>query len=470
MDNTIVRIQFAEIRNLQNVEHGTIKMACNTKDNIFNTASDILGIYGQNGSGKTTFINALGILGTLLSGKRLTPDTVNYITKGEETAQLRFDFSITDNKTHYKVIYEVTISKCNKDEWDENAEDYNPVVVSKEKLRCSYFKNEEWTALRTLIDYDINDKKVFKPNTSLREITNGKSETINELLVAKKLAIKQSTSFIFSSDTQKQIMNGCSNVIYKDIISSLYYFGRNNLLIISNRNSGLITMNVALPFSYRIDKNGVSTMMSVLMRLDTPTVIPVSVLDTINKVIKVMNTVLCELIPGLQVEVRELGKQLMQDGAEGVSVELISYRNGRGIALRYESEGIKKIISILHMLIAMYNNPSMTLAIDELDAGIFEYLLGEILKVINETGKGQLIFTSHNLRPLETLNKNSIIFTTTNPSNRYTRLVNVKTNNNLRDVYYHDLILGGQKECIYEPTNSFAISHSFRIAGEVDAE
>lgn len=95
--------------------------------------------------------------------------------------------------------------------------------------------------------------------------------------------------------------------------------------------------------------------------------------------------------------------------------------------------------------------------------------MGEILKIIEESGKGQLIFTSHNLRPLETLHKKSIIFTTANPKNRYIRLTNVKTNNNFRDFYFHDIILGGQKECIYEPTNSFAISRAFKMAGEVHA-
>ena len=66
------------------------------------------------------------------------------------------------------------------------------------------------------------------------------------------------------------------------------------------------------------------------------------------------------------------------------------------------------------------------LTVDELDAGIFEYLLGELLKVISEKGKGQLIFTSHNLRPLETIDKGFIAFTTVNPENRYIRFVNVK--------------------------------------------
>ena len=97
-----------------------------------------------------------------------------------------------------------------------------------------------------------------------------------------------------------------------------------------------------------------------------------------------------------------------------------------------------------HLLIFMYNNPSITVAIDELDFEIFEYLLGEILKIIAEKGQGQLIFTSHNLRPLETLDKSFIVFTTTNPNNRYIRLTNVKENNNLRSFYYRDIVLGGQ--------------------------
>ncbi|MDF2510527.1 MAG: hypothetical protein K0S04_393 [Herbinix sp.] len=473
MDNKIVRIQYAEINNLQNVEHGAFKMPCGIKNDILDHSSDILGIYGQNGSGKTTFMNALLILSSLLSGKRISSEVSNYITKGKEQSSFRFDFIIKDESDEfniYKVIYEFSISKRYKDEWDEHNEDFIPVYVSSEKIKYASLENGGWTSLRTLIEYDANEKKIFKPNTTLREMTMGKPEVMSELIVAKKIAIKQSTSFLFLSDTQKQIIKHCKMPIYKEIISALFNYGRNNLYVISNRNSGLIAMNIALPFSYRIDKNGTATTANMLLRLDTSTVVPTAVYDIVNKVINVMNTVLMEIIPGLEVQVVNMGKQTMKDGEEGVNIELVSVRNHRKIPLRYESEGIKKIISILHMLIAMYNNPSMTLAIDELDAGVYEYLLGEILKVIHDTGRGQLIFTSHNLRPLETLNKNSILFTTTNPMNRYMRLANVKTNNNLRDVYFHDIILGGQRENIYEPTNSYSISHSFRIAGDVDGE
>ena len=118
------------------------------------------------------------------------------------------------------------------------------------------------------------------------------------------------------------------------------------------------------------------------------------------------------------------------------------------------------------LLIVVYNKASITVAIDEIDSGVFEYLLGELLRIISEKGKGQLIFTSHNLRPLETLDRGFIAFTTTNPDNRYIRLSNVKTNNNLRDFYYRDIVLGEQSEEIYEPTNNYEIAFAFREAGE----
>ena len=78
-----------------------------------------------------------------------------------------------------------------------------------------------------------------------------------------------------------------------------------------------------------------------------------------------------------------------------------------------------------------------------------------------------MIFTSHNLRALEVLDKNDIIFTTTNPNNRYIKMKNVKKTNNLRDFYLREIFLGNQKEPIYNKTKSYAISRAFRKAGKL---
>lgn len=46
------------------------------------------------------------------------------------------------------------------------------------------------------------------------------------------------------------------------------------------------------------------------------------------------------------------------------------------------------------------------------------------------------------------------------------RMTNVKVNNNLRDFYYRDIVLGEQSEQVYHPTNNFEIALAFREAGE----
>ena len=92
-------------------------------------------------------------------------------------------------------------------------------------------------------------------------------------------------------------------------------------------------------------------------------------------------------------------------------------------------------------MIEVFNGESVVVAIDDLDCGIHEYLFGEIVKLMSEQAKGQLVFTAHNLRPLEIIHKKFLAFTTTEPDNRYIRYKNIAAHNNLRDVYLRDIAL-----------------------------
>ena len=116
------------------------------------------------------------------------------------------------------------------------------------------------------------------------------------------------------------------------------------------------------------------------------------------------------------------------------------------------------------MLIAAYNDTSFTIAIDEIDSGIFEYLLGEILAVMADSIKGQLVFTSHNLRPLEILPTKYLYFTTTNPEKRFLKIPN-RGNSNLRDTYFRSIVLDTQKEQVYNPTDRYEMELAFYAAG-----
>ena len=245
-------------------------------------------------------------------------------------------------------------------------------------------------------------------------------------------------------------------------------FGNIELFVINTANAGLISLNTQpLVFKIRSKENEAKgTLGTIALLIDKPSIIPEDMYHVTETVIENMNIVLEKIIPGLTIAVKDLGNQTMPNGMIGKRVELVSRKNSREIPLKYESEGIKKIVSILQLLVVVYNQESITVAIDELDSGVFEYLLGEILRIISEKGKGQLIFTSHNLRPLETIDRGFVAFTTTNPDKRYIRLANVKENHNLRDFYYRDIMLGEQDEAVYDLTNNAEIALAFREAGE----
>jgi AAA15 family ATPase/GTPase len=115
----------------------------------------------------------------------------------------------------------------------------------------------------------------------------------------------------------------------------------------------------------------------------------------------------------------------------------------------------------------VYNNEGVCLVVDELDSGIFEYLLGEMLGMMHREMKGQLIFTSHNLRVLEKLDAKNIICSTTNPENRYIRLKGIEKNHNKRDFYIRAITVGGQNEELYDEDDLLAMGYAFRKAGRI---
>lgn len=89
-----------------------------------------------------------------------------------------------------------------------------------------------------------------------------------------------------------------------------------------------------------------------------------------------------------------------------------------------------------------------------------------ILSGLEAHGKGQLIFTSHNLRPLEVLKKEDIVFTTSSPDNRYLRLKGVAQSNNLRNVYFREILSGTQPEPLYSASRQEQIVQAFLNAGD----
>ena len=467
MEMSSVRIHNLTIRDFKNVEWGSIDFAC-SKTNSQKTV-DIMGLYGQNGSGKTALIESLAVLKTVLCGQSIPDDYANYITIDKQFSNMSFTFEIQSETETFKAKYSFALVKTEAEGESnivnsDSTKQYR-VTIANEVLSMSGMvagKKQKW---QHLINTAPSDSP-FVPQTKYAEVIGNSKVLKHQLMVYRKLTSQRSQSFIFYRDTLKTIRENCVVSEYTSILNALVQYGNYGLHVIDTKSAGLINLNAALPFFFKLDSEQSLSVGSVAIQLNGSSTIPTQVYDVIQRVISNMNAVLEQIVPGLTVSLKQYGKALLRDSREGCIVELMATRGGKAIPLRYESEGIKRIVSILQLLIVMYNNEGMTVAIDELDAGVFEYLFGELLKVVSESGKGQLIFTSHNLRPLETIDKKFVYFTTTNPKNRYMQLENVKTNNNMRQLYYRRISLGGQKEELYDLTNNYEIVLSFVEAGE----
>lgn len=471
MVNHMVRIEEIEISNFKNVAHGVLRFDNPRK----NYAASIVGLFGQNGSGKTAMIDAVSLLKILLSGKRVPNYFSDCINVNAESATIKYNLKVISGNIEYDVAYQLSIRK-DIEEFGQNIDDISDNIrykttVFNEKLSCSYENEDESVRMSDIANTDTDTDSVFIPDTKYKALCGNDKKTATSLLVAKKIAQEFSASFLFSKALlnalrkNKEAVNDSYNNVYLNLFERLMWYGSFELFVIDTTSTGLIQLNT-LPLSYKFTEDGKTTIGSIMISLNDATVIPLELYETVQKVICRMNIVLEQLIPGLDIYVKKLGEQLMPNGQIGCRVQLVSGKNTKEIPLKYESEGIKRIVSIIHLLIVMYNSSLITVAVDELDSGVFEYLLGEILRIISEKGKGQLIFTSHNLRPLETLDKGFVAFTTTNPQKRYIRLTNVKTNNNLRDFYYRDIILGEQDEPLYERTSNSEIALAFIEASE----
>lgn len=459
--DTSIRLTSAEIRNFKNVSHGEISFT-SRKDSF---GASILGLYGQNGSGKTALIEALDILSHALKGERIPQHYYNMINASSANAVFRFSFEISSDapEIQYLVIYEFAIAKA------VNESNSAFIAIEDETLKFSFKDAKERQIMTTALTTVNADP--FGPNTKLDELVESDNESvIIDLKVARQLAYRESRSFIFSPDLISLVnekLRKCPGVFQErtsNVISRLSSYGSLELVVVTTKDISSL-VNGQLKLYVLVHNQNIGLNGSIVLNTEHPCRVNSQAYPIIKKIIDNMNIVLESLIPGLNVVLNDKGEETGDEGTSVRRVELLSLRNGISIPLHYESEGVKKIIAVLSLLIGVFNIDSLTVAIDELDSGIFEYLLGELLKIISEQGCGQLIFTSHNLRPLETLDRSYIAFTSTDPDNRYVRLRNIMTNNNLRNCYYRIIVTSDNDTSLYDYTNNAKLSLAFRKAG-----
>lgn len=460
MEHVCVRLLSLSVKNIKNISNGEIELGKIPQDIDEPLNNSIMGIYGQNGSGKTAIVDAMYLLQILLKGEELPHKLYKYIKNGEKEAGLKYRFYINWTNKNYDIEYSFKIRLL----------DEKRFILSNEKLYGSYHVDGEWSNRKTILEYNVDDKDyLFKPNYRNEELLSS---------VDNFVQAKVAQQFTQDYDEEKKVSSVYSllfskkmETVYKQVksyhdiaqlIKVLSNYAKQDLIIIQNEHLGLIDINMPKMFFHvNMEEDG-NWVGLISVNVEGKTILRKEAFHEFSKVIEQISTVINALVPDVTLQISNVENKYTMDGEEGVSFELITLRENRVIPFECESAGIKKLISICNALIACYNRQSVCLVIDEFDSGIFEYLLGQLLEIMQENAKGQLIFTSHNLRALEVLNNSSLVFTTVNPAARYSNLKYIKNTQNKRLSYLRAVYLGGQDIEFYQKTSQSKIKKAFR--------
>lgn len=123
---SIVRLAALRISNIKNVADGRIIMPHVYRRELIRKTAEILGIYGQNGSGKTTVIDALYYLHQIMIGEVIPEEIVDYLDVNSDHTKILADFHIYESSFIYEVTYALTLKS-----WEKSAR------IVQETLSCA---------------------------------------------------------------------------------------------------------------------------------------------------------------------------------------------------------------------------------------------------------------------------------------------------------------------------------------------
>lgn len=491
----MICIRSIELTNVKNVGHGRIKF----RDSPFGTR--VTGIYGQNGSGKTTVVDAFECVRALMCGEPLGQRSADLIGPSSPLATIEVELEVTRGSATSLGLSDAVGASVAEgqpffvgysfsfDAPDGQARLVGETVAVRSQgvpkrvlYGCAYDQEgrgrgmlpaSRWRALRALAGQDAELELMVAQRSGDRRAA---SKVFCDAMMAFALAARERYQARQAAGKLSRSAGEAyagTLVPLMDCVTLAATFAKDKLVVCNTQRNAVLAFNVftlSAPDSMQGPwaPGGPSSspiLRDVTLSVDKTTVVSAEVFQAVQATVATINRVLCQLVPGLSIEVRQLHDETLDCGAAGKRIEVLSHRGDVVVPFRTESEGIKKIVSMLGWLIDVYNDDSSCLVVDEIDSGVFEFLLGELLEVVSQRGRGQLIFTAHNLRALECLPSGCLVFTTVNPQNRYIRFRGSGASNNLRNQYLRAINLGGQKEPVYQPTNSADIDAAFFDAG-----
>lgn len=388
----LLRMKVNGIKNIENEIQ--IDFYKSTLTRMLNTSySHVKAIYGANGAGKTAIIYAVEIY------KNLVLDS-DYLAMNNANGALENLINQKNNEFEIEMYYAFL----------ENGNELKKVYRHKFILRKKedrYFISEEY--LSELLGMQLNNESKY---ATLYSIKDGVIVEINK------------------NCDQEKIKNNSMNLLTKQSFCSIFFvnafknnihFGEELVSAIQANFVFAVRITVLLQAS---DKNYIDfySVQSQLMaisdqqkRLSSDTffnllrgnrILNTQTESVQKKDFEKFKTYVDNLSLFIKVFKDDLEKIEIKKEENGNKYEcelILIYKDGKRVNKKFESTGIKKLIQIYSALCSVENGGIVF--IDEFDANIHDVLLVKLVEYVMNYAEGQLVFTTHNLAPMDALQK-----------------------------------------------------------------
>ncbi|ALQ39779.1 hypothetical protein RN87_04380 [Fusobacterium hwasookii ChDC F174] len=327
--------------------------------------SNVKGIFGPNGIGKTSIIKGMDILRKIsLNDNYLTNDfnliiLDKIINKKIEKANLEIEFLIIDsNKKKSRYVHSITIA----------------ITSSKEiKILSENIKKKDPNTDQ-IVGEILIENGIIK-NDSLHE-DDLKSEIVD---ITKNLLEKRSIVNIVKPSVLKSID-----------LEKIRYFYRKLHIKIDREDSHLGYALMDNPLKDDIPFNDSVGNYDMIISKNN--------LQIFEDYLKRMTKFLKIFKPNLRnIEYEK------KEGKEEYYINILFVYDDYKVNYEFESMGIKNLFSLFTYFRALSEDE--VVVIDEIDTSIHDIYLNKLIEFFAVDGKGQLVFTAHNITLLQTLKK-----------------------------------------------------------------
>lgn len=357
--------------------------------------SHVKAIYGPNGAGKTALVYAAEIYKNLVMNS-------DYLAMSNATGAL--DNLINQKSKQFEI--EMYFAVLNKEQ--ELDAVYSHKIVL-EKVNERYFITEERLCKLTGFQLNNQDKynSVFwtKKGEIIELVKEGEEEKIKN--VSMNLLDKQSFLAIVLANSLKDKTFDLGQKLGVALIYTVM-FALNITILMQDSdknyiNFSSVTSQIDTIQTQKKKLNDDNIFLNLLRenRIPQRQTEQVAKKD-FEKFQKYINN-LCSFIKVFKEDFKTIEIKKDENGDNYECEIILIYNDGKRINKKYESTGIKKIIEMYSALCSVENGDIVF--IDEFDANIHDVLLVKLVEYVMNYAEGQLIFTTHNLAPMDVLQK-----------------------------------------------------------------